>query len=387
MPARTFHLTAEDDGHSLPQVLRRLCHEKSWSQVRSLIGGRFVQVNGNLCLDEGRRLKEGDVLKLWDHPLAKPPEASDIKIVYLDEHLVVVSKPAGLTTLRHRAETDLPERRRQIQPTLDELLPQVLSVYLGVRIKTADSHDRGQSAAPIKRRQRGWVRAPEKPPLDTRLVTYPVHRLDRDTSGLLVFARTQAAEEKLIQLFAKHDVERAYVAVAHGRVAAQTIDTWLVRDRGDGLRGSVPLPLPLGEGRGEGPPPHQSPKQPTKPPAGAQRAITHLQPIEVFTAAASPETEYSIVDCRLETGRTHQIRIHLAEIGHMLCGEKVYTHAAGQPPRADDSRSPRHALHAAVLGFKHPITGAPLRLQQPLPKDLKEWLVRLRSGNVKPRRP
>ncbi|MCU0876554.1 MAG: RluA family pseudouridine synthase [Pirellulaceae bacterium] len=368
MPARTFHLAAEDDGHSLPQVLRRLCHEKSWSQVRSLIGGRFVQVNGNLCLDEGRRLKEGDVLKLWDHPLAKPPEASDIKIVYLDEHLVVVSKPAGLTTLRHRAETDLPERRRQLQPTLDELLPQVLSAYLGVRIKTADSHDRGESAAPIKRRQRGWVRAPAKPPLDTRLITYPVHRLDRDTSGLMVFARTQAAEEKLIQLFAKHDVERAYVAVAHGRVPAQTIDTWLVRDRVDGLRGSVSVAgtAPI--------------------PAGAQRAITHLQPIEVFTAAASPETEYSIVDCRLETGRTHQIRIHLAEIGHMLCGEKVYTHAPGQPPRADDSRSPRHALHAAVLGFKHPITGAPLRLQQPLPKDLKEWLVRLRSGNVKTKR-
>ena len=81
---------------------------------------------------------------------------------------------------------------------------------------------------------------------DKRLQIRPVHRLDRDTSGLMLFARTPQAEQKLIRMFACHDVQRAYVAVVHGRIDAQTIDTWLVRDRGDGLRGS--LPLPPGEG-------------------------------------------------------------------------------------------------------------------------------------------
>jgi 23S rRNA pseudouridine1911/1915/1917 synthase len=174
----------------------------------------------------------------------------------------------------------------------------------------------------------------------------------------MVFARTREAEQRLIRMFAKHDVTRAYVAVAHGRVEAQTIDTWLARNRGDGLRGSVRPAGPAGL---------------SNPPDNAQRAITHLRPIEHLP-------EYTIVDCRLETGRTHQIRIHLSEIGHMLCGEKTYTHAVGQRPRDDTSRAPRHALHAAELALTHPITNQPLQFRQPLPKDLKEWLVKLRGG-------
>ena len=172
----------------------------------------------------------------------------------------------------------------------------------------------------------------------------------------MVFARSREAEQKLIRMFARHNVERAYVAVAHGQVEAQTRDTWLVRDRGDGLRGSSPL----GEAA-----------------EGAQRAITHLLPMEQVATSDGPG--YTILECRLETGRTHQIRIHLAEIGHPLCGEKTYTHAPGQPPQPDTSRAPRHALHAASLAFAHPITGQPLRFRQPLPKDLKEWLLRLRG--------
>ena len=113
-------------------------------------------------------------------------------------------------------------------------------------------------------------------------------------------------------MFARHHVQRAYVAVVHGDVEAQTIDTWLIRDRGDGLRGSTPL----GEAA-----------------EGAQRAITHIRPMEHLP-------DYTILECRLETGRTHQIRIHLSEIGHRLCGEKVYTHAPGEPPQADPRSAP-----------------------------------------------
>jgi len=152
-------------------------------------------------------------------------------------------------------------------------------------------------------------------------------------------------------MFAKHDVQRAYVAVAYGRVGAQSIDTWLIRDRGDGLRGSTPV----GE-KAE----------------GAQRAITHLRLMEHLPG-------YTILECRLETGRTHQIRIHLSEIGHRLCGERVYTHPPGQPPQDDTSRAPRQALHAAELAFLHPITDQPLRFRMSLPQDLKEWLLKLRQ--------
>jgi 23S rRNA pseudouridine1911/1915/1917 synthase len=345
MPAQTYHLAAEHNGLSLPQALKRLLPEPSWSQIRKLIAGRQVQLNGNLCLDEGRRVQAGDVLKLWDHPLAKPADASDVKIVYLDEHLVVVQKPAGVTTLRHREETDLRERRKQLQPTLDELVVEVLAEQLGIDTdpKRQRGH-RGPTRAP--QRHRGQTRQ-----RDPRLVIRPVHRLDRDTSGLMVFARTTAVEQKLIRMFARHAVQRAYVAVAHGRVEAQTIDTWLVRDRGDGLRGSTPL----GEAA-----------------EGAQRAITHVRPMEHLTG-------YTIVECRLETGRTHQIRIHLAERGHMLCGEQAYTRPLGGKPQEDISQAPRQALHAAELAFIHPITAQPLRFQMPLPKDLRQWLQKLRA--------
>jgi 23S rRNA pseudouridine1911/1915/1917 synthase len=283
------------------------------------------------------------VVKVLERSLAAPASAADIKLVHLDEHLLVVQKPAGVTTLRHRAETDLPMRRKQLQPTLDELLPRVLAQHLGVRMPpdTNPTRQRG-SRQPGPNRRRTSI--------DPRLRVRAVHRLDRDTSGLMVFARTPAAEQKLVRMFAKHAVKRAYVAVVHGSLEAQTIDTWLVRDRGDGLRGSTPL----GEAA-----------------AGSQRAITHVRPMEQFG-------KYSIVECRLETGRTHQIRIHLAEIGHLLCGEKTYTHAIGGKPQADSSGAPRQALHAAELAFTHPITGQALRFRMPLPADLKEWLLRLR---------
>src|SRR5262245_6530280 len=335
---QTFHLAPEHNGLSLGQALKQLFAEQSWSQVRRLIAARRVQVNGNLCLDEGRRVKAGDVIKVAEQSLAKPTDEADVKIVHLDDHLLVVQKPAGVTTLRHREETDMPQRRKQLQPTLDELVQRQLAKHLGI-----------ESEEPRSRQPRDRRRGRSRP--DKRLQIRPVHRLDRDTSGLMLFARTPDAEQKLIRMFAKHQVQRAYVAVVHGRVEAQTIDTWLIRDRGDSLRGSTPL----GESA-----------------EGALRAITHIRPMEFLN-------NYTVLECRLETGRTHQIRIHLSEIGHPLCGEKVYTHALGQPPCEDTSAAPRQALHAAELAFVHPLTQQPLRFRMPLPPDLKQWLVRLRK--------
>jgi 23S rRNA pseudouridine1911/1915/1917 synthase len=185
----------------------------------------------------------------------------------------------------------------------------------------------------------------------------PVHRLDRDTSGLMIFALSSRAEQALVAMFKAHEVRRAYLAVVHGRVAEpRTIESWIVRDRGDGLRGSTP--------RGAAD-------------EGAQRAVTHVMPVEHLG------DRYTVVECRLETGRTHQIRIHLAEAGHMLCGEKVYTRPApNAQPVPDRSGAPRQALHSAELEFVHPVTGQTMRFASPLPKDLAPWLDRLRKASV-----
>jgi len=342
MSSRTFHLAVEHDGLTLAAGLKRLLTDQSWSQVRKLVAGRRVQVNGNLCVDEERKIRAGDVVKLLDHALAPPVTSKDVRLVFVDEHLLVVQKPAGVTTLRHREATDLPQRRKQLQPTLDELVAPLLADHLAMGNDSRPKYHR-QTRHPSRTATSGRG-------FDKRLRIRPVHRLDRDTSGLLVFARTPEAEQRLIHMFAKHLVQRAYVAVAHGRLESQTIDTWLVRDRGDGLRGSSPLGATA---------------------EGGLRAVTHVQTMETLAA-------YTIVDCRLETGRTHQIRIHLSEIGHRLCGEKLYTHPPGQPPVEDMSGAPRQALHAAELAFFHPTTHQPLRFRMPLPKDLKEWLLRLR---------
>jgi len=346
MSSQTFHLRAEHDGLTLGAAVKRVVPERSWSQIRKLVEGRRTQVNGNLCLDAERKVKSGDVIKIFDQALAPPVRSDDVRLVYVDEHLIVVQKPAGVTTLRHREEADLPVRRRQLQPTLDELVGQGLAEHLGISVESNPGGKR--DSRDLRRRQR-------KPKVDSRLSVRPVHRLDRDTSGLMVFARTPIAEQKLVHMFARHEVQRAYVAVVYGQVAAQTIESWLVRDRGDGLRGSAAVISAAGE----------EPSQ-----AAAQRAITHVRPLEQLA-------NYSVLECRLETGRTHQIRIHLSEIGHRLCGEKIYTHGVGQPPQAETSGAPRQALHAASLAFIHPVSGQALRFQMPLPLDLKSWLLRL----------
>ncbi len=326
MPKPAFcihHAVAQHAGQTLTAVLRQLRPGESWSQVRRLVRNRHVQVNGNLCLDEARKLKAGDVIKVWQEPRLPLPRAEDLEIRYRDKHLVVVEKPAGVTTLRHAEERNLPRRRRQAQPTLDEMLAQIL----------ARSPAGPRAGAPTRRR----------PP-----AVRPVHRLDRDTSGLMVFARSPEAEQELVQMFRKHDLHRVYLAIVIGAVASQTLESFLVRDRGDGLRGSTRLP-------GVG-----------------QRAVTHVCPLESLDG-------FTLVQCRLETGRTHQIRIHLAEAGHMVCGEKVYNRLLGGRPIADRSGAQRQALHAAELGFAHPITHEPLSFVSPLPPDLDRLLARLRG--------
>jgi 23S rRNA pseudouridine1911/1915/1917 synthase len=133
-PFRNYHIRGELIGSTLSGALKKLLTGETWRKVKSLVSGRHVQVNGNLCLDEGRRLTEKDVVKVWEQPLAKPVTAGDVRLLYVDDHLVVVEKPAGMTTLRHPEERHWPARRKQLQPTLDEALPRVLAKKLGIPV-------------------------------------------------------------------------------------------------------------------------------------------------------------------------------------------------------------------------------------------------------------
>jgi 23S rRNA pseudouridine1911/1915/1917 synthase len=320
---QNYHATSEHAGLALLAALRRFRPEDSWSAVRRLVYHRHIEINGNLCVDEGRRLKEGDVVKVWQEPRDAPPRVDDLKIRYRDAHLVVVEKPAGVTATRHSEEVDWPRRRKQFNPTLDEMVQQILG-----------------------RQQKGKAGRRGKPGYGLRVRA--VHRLDRDTSGLMLLALSAEAERRLVHMFRQHKIQRVYQAVVVGRVEAQTFRSNLVRDRGDGRRGSTTLP------------------------DVGKTAVTHVRPLEDFDG-------FTLLECRLETGRTHQIRIHLAEAGHPVCGEKVYQQRLFGPAWKDPSGAQRQALHAAELSFEHPITGEPLSFSMRLPVDMSRLIVRLRG--------
>lgn len=322
-------MTAADRGQTLAAFLRARMGDASWSRVQKLVRSRHVLVHGNICTDAARRLKEGEVVKVLEVAAPPLPKADDVRVVHVDDDVVVVDKPTGVTTTRHHEERSWPARRRQVQPTLEELVPDAIGRHLAGRRTT------GSAGKEVKRRRVPPVRA--------------VHRIDRETSGLVVFARNVPASRILAEQFRLHTTHRRYLALVVGRARARTIESTLVRDRGDGRRGST-------EDEDEG-----------------KIAITHVAPVEHFG------DDYTLVECRLETGRTHQIRIHMAESGHPVCGERVYS-MTRRDGRKDESRAVRVMLHAAELGFVHPVSGEELRYTSPLPADMRQVLAGLRKA-------
>ena len=319
-PGTVHHVTAADRGATLAAFLRAELGGESWSRVQKLVRSRHVLIHGNICTDPARRLTEGEVVKVLETSAPRLPGAGDVRIVHLDDEVVVVDKPPGVTTTRHHEERSWPARRRQMQPTLEELVPEAISHQLLAR-------------GGVKKRRTAPVRA--------------VHRIDRETSGLVAFARTVPAARILAEQFRLHTTHRRYLALVVGRAHGGTMRSHLIRDRGDGRRGSADDD-------------------------DGKLAVTHVSPIEHFGDA------YTLVECRLETGRTHQIRIHMAESGHPVCGERVYF-----PTRRgiakDESQAPRTMLHAAELGLVHPESGAELRFESPLPADMRKVLAALRK--------
>lgn len=311
MPLALDHtVTPEESGKTLPALLRAHLPGTSWSQAKELVQTGRVAVDGSMVPDPATRVDAGSRIEIRPEGPALPrgplaPEA----LVHFDAELVVVNKPAGLLTVPFAGERD----------TLISL-----------------------TRALLARRQK----AHSVPPLRA------VQRLDKETSGLLVFARTIPAERALQAQLKAHTVTRRYLGLAHGAAQGGTHDTLLLPDRGDGLRGSWGV---FRRAKGE-------------PPPNARHAVTHVEVVERLRGA-------TLIACTLETGRQHQIRIHLAEAGHPLLGERVYI----RDYRGPLLPAPRPMLHAGVLGFDHPRTGKPLRFEVPPPADFLAFLARLRN--------
>ncbi len=368
-----YHIGPAQNGLALAAALKAVVKDCSWGQAKKWLLNRHVQVNGNLCLDAARRVKEKDVVKVWHQPLAKPIESSDLRLAYWDEHLLVVEKPAGVTSVRHFEERKISTKRRQLQPTLEELLPPVLAKVQHLRWPPLPPKgmNRGRMESKQAFNTRHIQNAKLIPP---EMQVFPVHRLDRETSGLMLFARTRAAEQKLTAMFRQHTIEREYVAVAMGKVEPQTIRSHLVRDRGDGHRGSA-----KNDKSGD-----DSINGDKSSDDDGQEAVTHIIAAEYIAAPASERGNslagYSLIRCKLETGRTHQIRIHLSESGHMLCGDKIYNRTATGEIMIDRSGAPRHALHSDRLAFKHPFSGEKMEFNMPMPRDLAGWLTKIQKA-------
>jgi 23S rRNA pseudouridine1911/1915/1917 synthase len=277
---------------ALPEVGSR-------AEAERLLAAGAVRVDGQLR-PKSHRLQGGEVLEFAAPERterALEPEERELQIAYEDEHLLVVDKPAGIV----------------VHPSAGHGQGTLVNALL----------DRGITGGDVA----------ERPGI--------VHRLDRDTSGLLVVARSQEAYERLQELVRERRLDRRYLALVRGRPRSRTgrIEAPIGRDRHDPLRHSLDTDTP-------------------------REAITHFEVLELLPA-------HALLSVRLETGRTHQIRVHLQAIELPVIGDPVY----GVP----DPELRRQFLHANRLGFPHPLTGAVVEVESPLPAELQAALARFAS--------
>ncbi|PZQ39674.1 RluA family pseudouridine synthase [Caulobacter sp. 602-1] len=307
--ALTAELPDSLAGQRLDKVLAPLFPDLSRARLQALIGEGRLSLDGQPITDAARKARAGTyVLSVPPPSPAEPePEAIPLSILYEDEHLIVVDKAAGMA----------------VHPAPGTPNGTLVNALL---------HHCGASLSGI-----GGVARPGI-----------VHRLDKDTSGVMVAAKSDVAHQGLSKLFATHDIDRLYVALTRGAPspASGTIDTQLGRSPSDRKKMAVLK-------------------------SGGRRAITHYRVEAAFGPQDKPLA--ARVACRLETGRTHQIRVHMASKGSPCLGDPVYgaSQAAG-PVREQVAAAglKRQALHAALLGFVHPVTGQALRFETPLPPDM-----------------
>ena len=307
----------------------------SRTRLARLIAEGAVTRGGVAVTDAKARVEEGDILEIVvgeAEEVETVAEAIALDVVYEDAALIVINKPAGMVV--HPAPG-----------TPDGTLVNALL------------HHCGDSLSGIGGEKRPGI----------------VHRIDKDTSGLLVVAKSDKAHHALAKQFEKHTAERAYLAVCHG--VPDPGDPRLRGVKGASFEAGGVLKLSTQLAR------HRTDRQKQAVTfEGGRHAVTRARVIEAFGDAAA------LIECRLETGRTHQIRVHLAHAGHALVGDPVYGgrrragKALGERAAEAVNGFPRQALHAAVLGFDHPDDGRPLRFEAPLPEDMVTLLSLLRDG-------
>ena len=308
---RVIVVLPDQAGERLDKTLADLMPDVSRARLQALIAAGALTFEGRLVTDASQKAQAGGYRLLIPPPTpAEPkPEAIPLTVLYEDAHLIVVDKAAGMAA--HPAP----------------------GTYSGTLVN-ALLHHCGDSLSGV-----GGVARPGI-----------VHRLDKDTSGVMVAAKTDAAHAGLSTLFAAHDIERVYIALTRGAPAP--------------VRGAIVSQI----GRS----PNDRKKMAVLR-AGGREAITHYTVKAAYGPPARPIA--ATVSCQLETGRTHQIRVHLASKGAPVLGDAVY----GSGPVAARVREAiaasgleRQALHAAVLGFVHPITQERLRFETPLPADMAD---------------
>jgi len=306
----------------------------SRNRVKALIEGGDVLVNGNPITEGKRKISPGDRIEVTlpePEPADPEPENIPLDIIYEDDDVVVLIKPAGLV----------------VHPGAGNWTGTLVNALL---------YHCGDSLSGI-----GGVKRPGI-----------VHRLDKDTSGVMVAAKNDVAHRSLTEQFSDHGrntaLERAYHAVLWGlpRPGKGTINAALGR-AADRVRRAV--------------------KKETSP--DARHAVTHYEVVERYQERPDGTSLAASVTCRLETGRTHQIRVHMAHIGHPLIGDAEYGGAfktkanlLNKPARTIVDAFPRQALHAYLLQFEHPRTGEVKRFETPLPDDMMELIEALRTDGV-----
>jgi len=322
----------------------------SRSRLRTLIEDGRVTANGAAATDPSAKVVAGAVYVIDPPPPADAepkPEAIPLDILFEDKHLIVIDKPPGMV----------------VHPAAGQESGTLVNALL---------HHCGASLTGI-----GGVARPGI-----------VHRLDKDTSGVMVAAKSEAAHTALTAMFAAHDIERAYLAVTRGapRPLVGRIETNIARSTSDRKKMAV-----VKEKHFRADAWSNDPDADGDDALAGKIAITNYRALETWGRLDSTGTQpaAALVECRLETGRTHQIRVHLAHIGAPVLGDQTYgkhrwLKADGKGPAFERATAaakafPRQALHAAILGFAHPITHKPLRFERSPPIDMAALIEALRG--------
>ena len=338
MPApddlRVISAPPEAIGGRVDTWLAKEWPDLSRARIQGLIGQGRLSVSGAPVKTASDKVRAGDYELTLPPPApaAPQPEAIPLDIVFEDEHLLVINKQAGLA----------------MHPAPGAMVSTLVNAVL---------HHAGASLSGI-----GGVARPGI-----------VHRIDKDTTGLVVVAKSDAAHAGLAKQFAKHTIERVYMAITRSAPSPKSgiVDERLVRSRDDRRKMAIVRDRESEIGR---------------------HAITHYWTIESFGQAEGASAGHgaaAFVECRLETGRTHQIRAHLAHIGAPLIGDQVYGKFRGlrivgtgekiEAAKEAAREFSRQALHAAMLGFVHPITNVEMRFEAELPDDMEALLSALRA--------